>query len=198
MILYRITALATDDGPSIGMLIVTDGTTYWEFADITTKVLRSSYLGDRDMYLPMDFEISAGKGPMKIHAFFQSTTDITRMYFKAGPFELGNFLVAGVANATIEQNGHSITLENGKGTNTPMRFIPQHIKHISNNIDWIVPPQGLGIILSGSNHYLYVEVVIKMQIEPVFDFEFTIRPSPNCPAGWKYLLSRIYGTHYSE
>ena len=198
MILYRVTALATADGPSIGLLIVTDGTTYWEFADITTKVLRDQYLGDRDVYLPMDFEISAGKGSMKIHAFFRSTTEITKMYFKAGFFELGNFLVAGVANGTVEQNGHSITLENGKGTNTPMRFIPRLIKHVSNNIDWILPPQGIGVILSGSNHYLYVEVVIKIQIEPVFDFEFTVRPSPNCPMGWKYILSRIYGAHYSE
>jgi hypothetical protein len=198
MILYRVTALATDDGPSIGLLIVTNGTTYWEFADITTRILRDQYLDDRDVYLPMDFEISAGKGSMKIHVLFQSTTEITKMYFKAGPFELGNFLVAGVANGTVTQDGRTISLGEGKGTNTPMRFIPRLLKHVSNDIDWIFPPEGLGIVLSGRNHYLYIEYAIKIVIQPIFDVEFTVRPSPNCPLFLQRAFAIIYRGHWSN
>jgi hypothetical protein len=120
------------------------------------------------------------------------------MYFKTGPFELGNFLVAGVANGTVMQDGHTISLGEGKGTNTPMRFIPRLIKHVSNDIDWIVPPQGLGVVISGRNHYLYIEVTIKIMIQPVFDVEFTVRPSPNCPPFFRSVLARIYGSHWSD
>lgn len=194
MILFRATALTVKDGPSAALLIVTDGTSYWEFGDITTRILRDQYLGDRDAYLPMDFEINAGKGSMKLQVFFRSTTNITKMYFKTGPFELGNFLVAGVANATVEQNGHITTLSDGRGTNTPMRFIPSRVKYMSTDVDWIFPPEGLGIIISGRNHYLHIDYTTKFMILPSFSVKFTVRPSPDCPPLWRNILMRLYGS----
>jgi predicted secreted hydrolase len=191
MILFRMTAWTVEDGPSFGFLIVTNGTSYWEFGDITTRILRDEYLGDRDAYLPMDFAIDAGKGSMTVHVDFKSTTDITKMYFKTGPFELGNFLVAGIANATVVQNGQKFTLTDGKGTNTPCRFIPKNIKYMSTDIDWILPPDGLGWIISGRNHYLHFEYQTKIQIKPYFDVDFSMKPSQDCPGIWRNLLYRL-------
>jgi len=191
MVLCRLSAFNIDDGPSLALLILTNGDTYWELADVTTKVTRNSYLGDRDIYLPLDFEITAEKDDMKFTMCFTSTTEITRMYIKQGVIELGNFLVAGEAKGTVSLDGYSVPLE-GKGTNTPLRYIPRYIKHLSNNIDLVIPPKGLGVIFSGRNHYLHVEVILKILLKPSVDIQLQLNPSPQSPSVIQNILTRLH------
>ncbi|MCX6666384.1 MAG: hypothetical protein NT038_10090 [Euryarchaeota archaeon] len=178
MILYRLSAFTVNDGQSLGVIVISDGNSSWEFGDLYIKVLREAYLKERDMYLPMDFEIIARKDAKEFHVVFNSTTNVTTMYFKKGFFEFGNFLVAGEAHGYFKDNDTLIPLT-GKGTNTPLRYIPRFIKHISSNIELILPPKGMGIFLQKVTHYFGIKISFKLLLRPIFTLSFSITPSPS-------------------
>ena len=178
-ILYRFTAFMVDDGQSLAILVVTDGEQYWEFGDVYTCVRKETYLGERDIYLPLDFEIIGRKDGNEIFITFNSTTEITKMFIDKGNYELGNFLVAGDSYGYFKDSqGNTISLE-GKGTNTPLRFIPRYLRHISSDIELILPPYGLGIVRKKITHYLGVEIYVKFQIRPFFEIDFHVKRSPH-------------------
>ena len=176
-VICRLNGFAVDDGQSIGILVVSNGEEYWEFGAFCTKVTKEEYLGERDMYLPMDFEITAKKGDKEFTVEFTSTTNITRMYIQNGLLEFGNFLAAGHAKGSFK-DGDEVTSLTGKGTNTPLRYIPKLLWHQSSDFDWILPPYGFGFIAKRKTHLLGIEIIYKVQLSPIIDVDFSIRPSP--------------------
>lgn len=137
------------EGPTYGVLILTDGNNLWEFSEVYIKITEDVFIEEKGIYVPLDFKILGLLDDKKFLLSFNSTSDFTELYNKFTQIKTsdgGLFLAAGETTGYFE-NGEDIILLKGKGTNTPYLLFPL-LGFRSLEVQLILPPDGFGFIIN--------------------------------------------------
>jgi hypothetical protein len=137
------------EGPTYGVLILTDGNNVWEFSEVYIKITEDVFIEEKGIYVPLDFKILGLLDDKKFLLSFNSTSDFTELYNKFTQIKTsdgGLFLAAGETTGYFE-NGEDIILLKGKGTNTPYLLFPL-LGFRSLEVQLILPPDGFGFIIN--------------------------------------------------
>jgi len=156
-------------GPIFGTLTLSkDGINYNEFCHVNFQYNKIEYSKKYDFYYPSEIEITATKGEEKIHLIFKKTGQ-KREY--ESRFQNGKYWKAFViceAPGVVEgeyYNGKEKTKLSGVCKIEPQRQVSV-IGHNSLHIDFIKPPQGIGISFDLESHYLKKKIMFKKQLAP--------------------------------
>ena len=172
MTYFKITAFGNVEGLTTGVIHFTkDGKKYYEIGSIYTKYKEVVYDEKADMYIPLQLELIAHEGDMKLHLFFDTTTDMTKGYAED---KLCCYVYAGEVYGYYEDSEGNITI-NGFCSINPARVM-RRAAHYSIDVDLIAPPKGLGISMRQRIHALGIEKFFKIQLRPKFEFSYYIKP----------------------
>jgi hypothetical protein len=157
------------DGPAAGTLILTkDGKNYTEFSDITfhyTKVISAK---DHDFCYPSELQIVAKKGKEALHLTCTMTGE-SREYVRS-PREhkfwtgLAICEAPGVVKGIYDDGKQTIPLQ-GVCKIEPQREL-SILGHNQLRIDFVVPPNGVGISLDFESHFFKKRIVASLQLAP--------------------------------
>jgi len=122
------------EGLTVGILSLTDGKEFWTFGNVYLHIFEEEYIEEKDIYIPLDFKITAIEKNRQLCIIFNSTTNVSKSYSS----RVGNFLAPGEVRGYFVNGDTNISLK-GRGINTPGRAI-LGIKHHSLRINRILPP----------------------------------------------------------
>lgn len=182
LVMWRPTVLRISEGRVPAFLHFTkDGENYTEFGCVYWHNKRIKYIERADIYIPLDFEVTAYKEDIKLHMIFNTTTEMTELY--STDFDLYTKQEGCTLHYCGTLEGYYIDRENNvslKGSYAieQTRWLPKFIMHRSLDIEILVPPSGLGISIKKVIHRLGFERFLKLQLIPEFEFIFYIKPAP--------------------
>lgn len=165
-------------GPAAGTLILTkDGKTYSEFWNINFQYNSTIYAKDYDFYYPSELEITAQKGNEKLHLCFKISSDSREhlLRFPPGKQFLG-FVICELPG-TVEGyyiNGNEKINLTGLCKIEPQRQVLS-IGHNALEIDFVLPPKGVGMSLNFNSHLMMRELFTKIHLVPNPSFKFNIK-----------------------
>lgn len=156
-------------GPAAGLLILSkDGETYHEFGNVHFHYNKTQYSKKYDLYYPIDLEINAKRGKEEIHLRFKNNTE-TRKYeskFTDEKYWLG-FIICEMLG--IVEGWYSDGKKKKKLTGI-CKIEPQRqfskLGHNSLKINFLKPPDGLGISFDLDTHYLKKKIFTQLQLAP--------------------------------
>lgn len=196
----------SNEGPMYGELALTDGKTYWDFADITVKYRRFLYIEETDTYAPLDIEITArNKGGDTLHLLFNTTTE--PFLSGIGPLSRfscgsGGMQTVGVVEGYYTTPEHNISLHGNCTIAMYRQFIA--MKYRSLTIENIRPPQGFGFNATLISHQLNFKLFFELQLLPYIKYHFDVKsinsPSPEKPPQQPYngLILYVGGSGYGN
>lgn len=157
------------DGPAAGVIVLSkDGKTYTEFCDITFHYTKTMYAKEHDFYYPSELEIIAKKGKETLRLTCTMTND-SREYIRipqAHSFWTGLAIceAPGVIKGWYDNNEQKIPLF-GVCKIEPQRELST-LGHNVLNIDFLLPPQGVGVTLHLESHFFKKNVFACFQFTP--------------------------------
>ena len=183
IVLFRPTIFYKSAGTiPVFLYLSKDGENYSEIGCVHWSNIREKYIKRADIYIPVEYEIIACKDDSKLHIKYNSTTGLTELYnidwVPGAKSESCTFYCCGNITGHYTDKNGEIPLF-GCGATEQTRSLRKNIKHRSRDIDIILPPKGLGIIIRVKSHRLGFERFLKIQIRPRFEIEFYIKPIPN-------------------
>jgi len=157
------------DGPAAGILIFTkDGKTYTDFSDITFHYRKIAYAKDYDFYYPTELELIAKKEEETLHLNF-TRTNASREY--ARTVHPDQFLIGlaicetpGKVTGYYDDGKQKIPLS-GMSKLEPQRELTA-VGHNSLSINFLCPPQGVGISFQLESHLLLRRIAASFQLAP--------------------------------
>jgi hypothetical protein len=169
MIFYGNILFWISEGPIAGALILSkDGKTYTEFCNVHFKYNKTQYSKKYDFYYPTELEATATKGKEKLHLKFKMTSE-SREYlsrFSSGKYWLG-FVICeepGIVDGYYFDGEKEIKLS-GICKIEPQRQA-SIIGHNSLKIDFVKPPEGVGISFDLDSHYFRKKIFTQIQLVP--------------------------------
>ena len=172
---FYLLANCVYDGQGTGVLSVTpDGEIFWDFAFVDINYEKMIYIDEADVYLPLDFDLTASKDEKLIHLKFHSITE-SFMGWNIGPMSWfycggGGIVTAGEVDGYYTDGETNISLH-GVSVVGPFRQF-MYTKYNSLTIKRILPPDGLGFSIRIVSHSMRYELFFKAQIRPFIDFCF--------------------------
>ena len=170
------------EGPTAGTLILSkDGKTYTEFCNVHFKYNKTQYSKKYDFYYPTEIEATATKGKEKLHLKFKMTCE-SREYvsrFSGGKYWLG-FVICeapGIVDGYYFDSEKEIKLS-GICKIEPQRQASA-IGHNSLKIDFMKPPEGIGISFDLDSHYFRKKIFTKIQLAPYPKIKFNFKKIDN-------------------
>lgn len=157
------------DGPAAGILIFTkDGKNYTEFSDITFHYKKTVYAKNHDFYYPTELELIAKKGNETLRLTCTMTSD-TREYVRSARAHLfwtGLALceAPGVIQGSYDDGKQTIPLR-GVCKIEPQRELSV-LGHNMLTLDFIVPPNGVGISVELESHFFRKKIIARLQLVP--------------------------------
>lgn len=171
---FKATIFGRVEGRTTGVVHFTqDGKKYFEIGSIYTEYKKVIYDEIADVYIPLEIEMIAHEGNMKLHLFFNATTDMTKGYAED---KLCCYVYAGEVEGYLDDGKSNITL-NGFCSINPARYMSR-LGHRSLDINLVLPPHGFGISIRRVSHRRGFERFLKIQFRP-FEFVFYNKPAPD-------------------
>jgi len=166
------------EGPLAGILILSkDGKTYAEFCNASFRYNKTILVNGYDFYYPSELEITTMRGIEKLHLQFKMTEEsivesITR--FSKGKFYLGYsfFEAPGSVTGYYFDGKEKIELH-GICKMESQRPISK-IGHNSLKLDFIMPPEGVGISFDLNSHLISKNISAKIQLAPRPKIKFDV------------------------
>ena len=156
-------------GPAVGTLILSkDGKTYEEFCDIQFHYNKTKYDEDYDFYYPSDFSLTARKGKEELHLHFAMTSECRKFINKFPGKKYWRAFIICEAPGNVEGhyfNGKKKIKLNGFSKIEPQRQISV-IGHNSLELDFLLPPKGIGMSFYLNSHLLGKKLNAKIQLNP--------------------------------
>lgn len=182
IVLFRPILLGVTEGLNPILLYFTkDGYNYSEIACGYWTTNKMKYMERVDMFIPVNFDISAYKDDIELHLSFAPKTEMTELYSADWcPFaesETCTFYCCGNVTGKYIDKETNVLL-NGSYTIEQSRWLSNSLKRIgyrSLEIKTIMPPEGLGFSIKRVSHRLGLERFFKIQFMP-FEFVFYIKP----------------------
>lgn len=157
-----------------------DGEKYYEIGCVYWKHVNEKYIERADIYIPVDFEVTAYRDDIEFHLVFNATTEITELYSKDfasySKQEGGTFFACGVVKGRYKDKEDDLNLQ-GTYCLDQTRWLPKGVKHLSLDIDLFFPPKGLGFDIRKVSHRFGFENFFKIQFIPKFEFIFHVKPT---------------------
>jgi len=166
------------EGPSFGALYLTqDGKNYHEFCNVRFKYLDSIYLKKYDIYYPKDIELTGILEDKKIKIKFLSTTESyeyidsykEKDYFKAW---ILCELPAKMIGHYEDKNGKTSLKGDCK---IVILRVPTSLGHNSLNINFLLPPKGVGLKIEIDSHYFKKQIFSNIQLAPKPKFKLNFK-----------------------
>ena len=182
IVIFRPTILGIAEGYlPIFLYYTKDGMNYSEIGYVYWKNNYESYMERVDIYIPIDFEISANIDDIKFHLIFNCTTEITELYTKdLAPYASTDlscsFYWCGTVQGYYTDKDKNIPLS-GKYGSEQSRLLTK-AKHRSRDIEIILPPNGFGFRIKTTSHLLGLERYFEIMVRPRFKIDFYIRSAP--------------------
>ena len=166
------------DGPAAGTLILSkDDKTYEEFCDIKFHYNKTKYVKDYDFYYPSEFTITATKGKEQLHLHFKMTSDCRKFINKFTGGKYWRAFIICEAPGSVEGyffDGKKKTNLKGFCKIEPQRQISV-LGHNSLKLDFLLPPDGLGISIDLDSHLLKKKIKSKAQLLPRPKIKFSFK-----------------------
>ena len=170
------------NGPVAGTLIFSkDGKTYTEFGNVYFHYNKIQYSKKYDFYYPTEIEVAAKHGKEKLHLQFKMTTECREYVsrFRDGKYWVG-FVIC---EAPGEVKGFYYDGEEKKRLKGLCKMEPQRqvsiIGHNSLKINFIKPPNGVGISFELDSNYLKKKMYTKIQLAPSPKIKMNIKKIDN-------------------
>jgi len=156
-------------GPAAGSLILSkDGKKYEEFCNISFKYNKTQLSKNFDFYYPIEIEINAEKEKEKIHLIFKKTSQSREYISRFTGRKYWKCFVICEAPGTVEgyyYDGEKKTKLTGICKIEPQRQVSV-IGHNTLQIDFLKPPQGVGVSFDIDSHYFKKKIFTKIQLAP--------------------------------
>ena len=163
-------------GPLFGIFIVTkDGKKYSEFGNGSFEYKKIKYVDKHDFFYPTEILLKTKKGNEKFHLYFKSSVE--NIEFQMNLSDKRNKFYICEGPGTVEgfyTNGNQKIPLKGICKIEPQRQIKKQ-GHNSLKIDFIKPPEGIGIDVSYRSHELKKQINTRIQFRPKPDFNFRIK-----------------------
>ncbi|HEX08664.1 MAG TPA: hypothetical protein ENG38_02510 [Thermoplasmatales archaeon] len=175
IVFTKAAILGNTEGLSPTLLHFTkNGRDYMEICDVYQKVRSFKYIERGDIYIPLDFEITAYKDNVKIFLNFTVKTEMSEAFNKNRSC---TFHCCGDVSGHYYDGNIGVSLRGIYSIERSRWLLP--IKHFSIKIEFILPPKGLGFSVRITSHLAGVEVFFRLQVAPTFDIKFYIQPTPS-------------------
>jgi len=171
------------EGPAAGTLIFSkDGKTYTEFGNVHFKYNKTQYSKKYDFLYPTDIEITAKHGKEKLYLRFKmknESNEYTGRFAEGGKYWLCFIICesAGIVEGYYF-DGQEKTKLSGICKIEPQRQVSV-IGHNSLKIDFLKPPEGVGISFDLDSHYLRKKIFTKIQLAPYPKIKFNFKRIDN-------------------
>lgn len=169
------------EGPAAGILVLSkDGTTYDEFYDIHCQYNKIRYSKNYDFFYPSELEITARKGKEKLHLCFAMTTESREDVQKLSRRKYYPAYVICEAPGVVEGyyfDGKKKIKLNGISKIEPQRQISMP-GHNSLKLDFMLPPEGVGMSFDLDSHFFRKKVFTKIQLAPRPKIKFNMNMIP--------------------
>lgn len=166
------------EGPATGVVILSkDGKTFTEFGAIRFRYLKTKSSLHYDFLYPTEFEITAVHGKETLHLRFTMTAECREYIsrFSKGRYWLG-FVTCeapGTAAGYYLNNQERVPLK-GRCKIEPQRQA-SIIGHNSLRIEFLKPPQGIGVSIELDSHYLGKKIYANIRLLPTPRLRFSMR-----------------------
>ena len=170
------------DGPAFGVLsLFTNGNNYIDFNDVKFHYNKINYIRKYDMYYPVDLTIIARSDDKKIKLRVYPACDGNEYIdeFKGGGFYRA-FIIPerpGRIKGVYEDNEKTVKLEGD--CKIEQQRQPSKLGHNALKIDFIKPPNGIGIVFDLDSHYLKKKIFTKLQLAPRPTIKFDFKRADN-------------------
>ena len=165
-------------GPAAGPLILTkDGKAYTEFWDVNFQYNKTKYAKKYDFYYPSELAITAQKGNEKLYLCFKMSAESRELLLRFPPGKQFLGFVICEVPGTVEghySNGNEKINLTGLCKIEPQRQVLS-IGHNSLELDFLLPPEGVGASLDFDSHLLMRELFTKIQLAPRPSFKFNVK-----------------------
>lgn len=168
-IFYGNSLFWVSEGPAFGVLtLFTEGNKYLDFGNVHFKYNKSKYIKEYDMYYPTDLTITAKIDDKKLRVrakpLFDGYEYIDR--FKRGGFYRAFIMpeLPGIMEGIYTDNEKTIELKGD--CKIVQQRQPSILGHNSITIDFLKPPDGVGVTLELNSHYLKKKMFTKIQLAP--------------------------------
>ncbi|MDH7506390.1 MAG: hypothetical protein QHH15_01180 [Candidatus Thermoplasmatota archaeon] len=174
-IFYGNSLFWLSEGPSLGVLTLFDENgNYLEFSNIKFRYNKVVYIKDYDVYYPSDISVTAKLDDKKIELRSWAVCDSFEYIddFPGNGFYKAFILceMPGKMKGVYSDNEKTIELT-GDCKHAPQRQ-PSKLGHNSLKIDFIKPPQGVGLSLDFDSHFLKKQMYAKLQLAPKFKMDY--------------------------
>ena len=163
------------------MYLSKDGKNFTEFGYVHWTNIREIYIERADVYLPIEYEIFARKDGTELFMNYNTTTSITELYrtdwVPGAKGESCTFYCCGNVTGYCKDEDGEVQF-NGCGAVEQTRSLPKRIKHHSRDVEFLLPPDGLGISIRVRSHWFGFERFLRIQIKPHFEIEFYFKRIP--------------------
>jgi hypothetical protein len=164
------------EGPAAGTLIVSkDDKTYKEFCNINFYYNKTKYVKEYDFYYPSDFSLTARNGKEELYLHFVMTSDCRKFINKFPGKKYWRAFLICEAPGSVEGyyfDGKKKIKLNGFSKIEPQRQISV-IGHNSLKLDFLLPPEGLGVSFDLNSHFLNRRLKTKVQLRPNIKVDFS-------------------------
>jgi len=163
------------------LYLTKDGKSYTEIGCVYWKNNQAEYIERMDLYIPMNFDVTGYKGDIKLDLSFIPTTNMTKAYDDPSADQVsGTFYCCGNVTGKCTDKGSNITLKGFYSIEQTRLQSPlsKTTRHLSLDIETLLPPEGLGITIKRVSHLIGIEEYFRLIIKPKFDFKFYVRRAP--------------------
>ena len=182
IVIFRPTILGIAEGyVPIFLYFTKDGINYSEIGYVYWKNKNENYIERVDIFIPIDFEITAHIDDIEFNILFNCTTEITELYTKdLVPYSSTDlscsFYWCGTVEGYYKDKASNIPLSGTYGMEQSR--ILTKAKHRSRDIEIILPPDGLGFRIKTTSHLIGFERYFEIMVRPRLKIDFYIRPAP--------------------
>ncbi len=182
IVIFRPTILSIAEGyVPIFLYFTKDGINYSEIGYVYWKNNYENYMERVDIYIPIDFEITARIDDIELYIIFNCTTEVTELYTTdLAPYSSADlacsFYWCGTVKGYYKDKGSNIPLSGTYGMEQSRMMTKA--KHRSRDIEIILPPDGLGFRIKKTSHLLGFERYFEIMLRPRFKIDFYIRSTP--------------------
>ncbi|KYK34407.1 MAG: hypothetical protein AYK22_05345 [Thermoplasmatales archaeon SG8-52-3] len=177
-IFYGNSLLWISEGPAMGVLtLFTEGNNYLDFGDVQFRYNKVIYLKKYDIYYPSDLTIKAKIDDKKLNLRIWPTCKSHEYIFK---YKGNGFYRAitipelpGKMKGVYSDNEKTVQLEGD--CKIVQQRVASKLGHNSLTIDFIKPPNGVGISFDLDSHYLNKKIISKIQFAPKPRFKLNIK-----------------------
>ena len=168
IVIFRPTIMIKSGGIiPVFLYLSKDGENYSEIGCVHWRNIREKYIERADIYIPIEYEITAHKGDTELCIKYNATTGLTELYrsdwVPDTKTDSGTFYCCGNVTGYCKDSNGEVQLY-GCGAFEQTRSLPKMIKHRSRDIEILLPPNGLGISVRVRSSRLGFERFFRIQI----------------------------------